>query len=298
MNTASLFFTGTAMLLVSIGFHEFAHAWTANYLGDPTARYRGRVTLDPLAHMDLMGTMMILFTTIAGVGIGWGKPVPVIPGNLRNRPLVSLAITAGAGPLSNLVQAGLAAALLQAVYLGFPAMPSGVITVSLVLVILSGIAALLAGGALLYHWYRQRTNLQSAACGDFSWKVVDQATHTPLWENEPLLKQVARVGLGGALLFGFLADPVSLLRNAVYLNIALALFNLIPLGPLDGHKVLRGLFLSIRAQWSIRAANFLDRIEPNSGPILLGLIMIDRFIPILTGPLWGGTRFIAGLLGA
>jgi Zn-dependent protease len=298
MSTLSLFFTGTAMLLVSIGVHEFAHAWTANYLGDSTARYKGRVTLDPLAHLDPIGTMMILFTAITGVGIGWGKPVPVIPGNLRNRPLVSLAITASAGPLSNLLQAALAAALLQAVYLGFPAMPTGVITASLVLVVVSGIAALLSGGALLYRWYRQRANLQNSAFGDFTWKVVDPATTTPLWENEALLKQIARAGLGGALLFGFLADPVILLRTAIYMNVALALFNLIPLGPLDGHKVLRGLLLTIRARWSLQVANFLDRIEPNSGLILLGLLMIDRFIPILTGPLWGGTRLIAGLLGA
>ena len=135
MNTLTFFFTGIAMVLVSIGAHEFAHAWTANYLGDPTARYRGRVTLDPIAHLDPFGTMMILFTGIAGVGIGWGKPVPVIPGNLRNRPLVGLAITAGAGPASNLLQAVIAATLLQAVRLGFPSPPAVAVTVSLVLVI-------------------------------------------------------------------------------------------------------------------------------------------------------------------
>ncbi len=298
MSTISLFFTGTAMLLVSIGIHEFAHAWTANYLGDSTARYRGRVTLDPLAHLDPVGTMMILFTAVTGVGIGWGKPVPVIPGNLRNRPLVGLAITAGAGPVSNLIQALLAAALLPAVRLGFPTLPTGAVTLSLVLVIVSGIAALLSGGGLLYRWYQQRTALQSSTYGDFGWKVIDPAARTPLWENEEMLKQGVRIGLGGALLFGFLADPVNLLRSAIFMNIGLALFNLIPLGPLDGHKVLRGLLLSIRAQWSLRVASFLDKIEPNSAFILLGLFMLDSFIPILSVPLWGSTRFIAGLLGA
>ena len=298
MNTLTLFFTGTAMLLVSIGIHEFAHAWTANYLGDPTARFRGRVTLDPLAHIDPIGTMMIMFTAVAGVGIGWGKPVPVIPGNLKNRPLVGLAITAGAGPLSNLGQAAVAAALLQAVRLGFPVLPATAITISQVLIVLSGGAALAAGGALLFRWYRQRATPQGNTYGDFSWKVVDTAARTPVWENEEMLKQVARTGIGGTLLFGFLASPAALLISAVYMNIALALFNLIPLGPLDGHKVLRGLLLNIRAQWTYRAASFLDRIEPNSGMILFGLIMIDRIVPILSGPLWGSTRFIASLLGA
>ena len=242
--------------------------------------------------------MMILFTAIAGVGIGWGKPVPVIPGNLKNRPLVSLAITAGAGPTSNLLQAGVAAALLQVVYAGLPAIPAGVVTISQVLTLLSGIAALAAGGLLLYRWYRQRRPAQGAAYGDFTWKVVDPLTRHPVWENEVLLKQLVRAGLGGALLFGFLVNPAGLLRSAVYMNIALALFNLIPLGPLDGSKVLRGILLSLRARWTYQAANLLDRIEPNSSLILLGLIMVDRIIPILSVPLWGGTQFIAGLLGA
>ncbi len=298
MSGISLFFSGVTLLLISIGIHEFAHAWTANYLGDSTARYRGRVTIDPLAHLDPIGTLMILFTAVAGVGIGWGRPVPVVPGNMRMNPLAGLAITSAAGPLSNLGQALVAAALLAAVRLAFPVLPATAVTVSQVVIILAGVVALAAGGLLLYRWYRQRAPLQPRAYGDFSWRVVDPTSPRPLWENEEMLKQLARGGMGSVLLFGFLAAPADLLRIAVYMNVGLALFNLIPLGPLDGSKVLRGLLVSSRARWTYEAASLLDRIEPHSGLILFGLIMIDRFIPILSVPLWGTTSWIAHLLGA
>ena len=60
-------------LLISITIHEFAHAWVADRLGDPTPRYQGRVSLDPRAHLDPLGTISLLL-----VGFGWGKPVPLI----------------------------------------------------------------------------------------------------------------------------------------------------------------------------------------------------------------------------
>lgn len=86
-------------LLVAITIHEFAHAWTADKLGDPTARYQGRVTLDPRAHLDPFGTLALLL-----VGFGWGKPVEYDPYNLKN-PLRDGAIIALAGPASNLILA-------------------------------------------------------------------------------------------------------------------------------------------------------------------------------------------------
>ncbi|MCB9801934.1 MAG: site-2 protease family protein [Pseudomonadales bacterium] len=87
-------------LVISLSIHEFAHAWTADKLGDPTARSQGRVTLNPLAHLDLLGTILIFF-----IGFGWGKPVPFDPYNLK-KPLRDSALIALAGPVSNLLLAG------------------------------------------------------------------------------------------------------------------------------------------------------------------------------------------------
>lgn len=86
-------------LLVAITIHEFSHAFIANELGDPTARLKGRMTLNPLAHLDPIGTLMLLF-----VGFGWGKPVPVDPYNLRE-PKKDSALISLAGPISNLILA-------------------------------------------------------------------------------------------------------------------------------------------------------------------------------------------------
>jgi Zn-dependent protease len=96
-------------LLIAITVHEFSHAFIAFQLGDPTAKYMGRVSLNPIVHLDPLGTVMMLFMAISGVGFGWGKPVPVNPNNLRNGPIVGEAIVSVAGPLSNLLTAAIAA---------------------------------------------------------------------------------------------------------------------------------------------------------------------------------------------
>ncbi|MBU1085459.1 site-2 protease family protein [Patescibacteria group bacterium] len=88
-------------LLVAITIHEFAHAFIADKLGDPTARLQGRVTLNPFKHLDPLGTLMLLF-----IGFGWGKPVPFDPFNLRHQKRDS-ALIALAGPASNLILATL-----------------------------------------------------------------------------------------------------------------------------------------------------------------------------------------------
>jgi len=88
-------------LLVALTFHEFSHALLADRLGDDTARRMGRVSLNPLAHLDRTGTIMILL-----IGFGWGKPVPVNPYRLRGDPRSGMAMVAAAGPLSNLIMAG------------------------------------------------------------------------------------------------------------------------------------------------------------------------------------------------
>ena len=102
------------VLLLSLTIHEAAHAWTANTLGDPTARVLGRVSLNPLVHIDLIGT--IVLPVLAAVShipiIGWAKPVPVNARNLRH-PRRDFVLVAAAGPISNLLQALAAAILLR-----------------------------------------------------------------------------------------------------------------------------------------------------------------------------------------
>src|SRR3989344_4785860 len=86
-------------LLIAITVHEFAHAFSADRLGDPTPRLQGRLTLNPLAHLDPLGTIMLFL-----VRFGWGKPVQFDPFNLRN-PRRDAAIISLAGPLANVVLA-------------------------------------------------------------------------------------------------------------------------------------------------------------------------------------------------
>jgi Zn-dependent protease len=93
-----------AVLIVSITIHEFAHAITADKLGDPTPRRQGRISLLPPDHLDPLGTVMMVLSSIAGMGIGWGKPVQTNPGNFRN-PRKDQGIVAIAGPVSNIIQA-------------------------------------------------------------------------------------------------------------------------------------------------------------------------------------------------
>ena len=95
------------VLIASLTFHEAAHAWTANKLGDPTARMLGRLSLNPAVHIDVIGTIVFpLLAMVTGIPvIGWAKPVPVDMRHLRH-PRRDFAIIAAAGPISNLLLAG------------------------------------------------------------------------------------------------------------------------------------------------------------------------------------------------
>ncbi len=150
-------------LVISIDLHEFGHAWSAVELGDDTPRLQGRLTLNPLAHLDPIGSVtMLLF------GLGWGKPVIVAPWNFRN-PRRGMMLTAAAGPFMNLLQALVA--------------------------------------AIPYRLH-----------------LVDL-----LYTQPGIVGSVVGPGLDV-----FLSVFISI-------NIGLMLFNLIPVGPLDGANILRGL---------------------------------------------------------
>jgi Zn-dependent protease len=100
-------------IFLAIGIHEYCHAKFADLAGDPTPRYFGRVTLNLTKHFELMGTIMIIVTSIAGVGIGWGKPVPMDPSKMRN-PKWDHFVAVAAGPASNFIQACIFALMIRA----------------------------------------------------------------------------------------------------------------------------------------------------------------------------------------
>lgn len=99
------------LLLGALTIHEFAHAITAYKLGDGTPKMQGRVTLNPLAHLDPIGTVLLIVTVITGFGFGWGKPVTFNPANLKN-PKRDIGLVAIAGPLSNILLSAIAIILI------------------------------------------------------------------------------------------------------------------------------------------------------------------------------------------
>jgi Zn-dependent protease len=184
-------------LVIAITVHECAHAWMADQLGDPTARYMGRVSLNPLVHLDPMGSVMILVTSLLGTGIGWGKPTPVNPTRLRYGSRVGNAIVSLAGPVSNLI-VGLALGLL----------------------------------------------LRVALLGN-----------VPYWLNLVLFALVST-------------------------NVVIAMFNLIPIPPLDGFAVLLGLISLIPGRWAWNLYQWLSGLQRYGAFLLLGLIILSQFVGI------------------
>lgn len=195
------------VLLFAITIHEAAHGWAALKMGDPTAYSLGRVTLNPLAHIDPIGTVLLplILVVVGAPPFGWAKPVPVNPLNLRNPRRDNLWVSA-AGPFSNLTVAAVAMV--------------GIVFLKILSPNVSHFlkAFLLGRGALPRGFY-------------------------------PL------EGLALILFFG------------VLVNTYLAVFNLIPVPPLDGSGVLMGLL-------SEEAAAKYDRIRPFGFLIVIGLIYL------------------------
>jgi Zn-dependent protease len=195
-------FIAFAVLLFSLTFHEMAHAWTADRLGDPTARLLGRVSFNPLVHADLIGTVVFPLLAIAGGVpiIGWAKPVPVVVQRLR-RQRRDYVLVAAAGPASNLVLAVVAAVVLAALPV------------------------------------------------------------SPVVLGEPNVS----------------APFAAILSLAVRLNILLAVFNMLPIPPLDGGNVLSGLLPR-------RFAAALDQVRPYGFLLLYALMFTDGFYYLVVRP--------------
>ena len=205
------------VLLFSLTIHESAHAWTANWLGDPTARSLGRITLNPLVHVDPIGTVLLpLIAFSTGVPIlGWAKPVPVNVANLRN-DRSDFVWVAAAGPISNLVIA-LAGALMM---------------------------------RLLAVW----------------------ATNVDVLGGQPSFLSYDLAGLSGPVIRIF-----QLANLAVQINLLLAVFNMIPIPPLDGGNVLGGML----PMW---LGEPYDRLVRPYGFLLLYALLLTGTLGAIIGP--------------
>lgn len=197
-------------MVLAVTLHEVAHGLVANRLGDPTARLLGRLTLNPLAHVDPFGTIILPLVLIflhAGFLFGYAKPVPIVEGNL-NHPKRDMILVAAAGPLSNLFQAFLYMSILH---------------------------------GLLY----------SAGGGLLPGSLPDLAYH--------LAAAICKMG--------------------IEINVVLFIFNLIPLPPLDGGRVLAGFLPTA-------ASRGYSRIEPYGVLIVMGLIVLDPYVGVMSRFVW------------
>lgn len=193
---------GLSVLVASLSVHEAAHAWAADRLGDPTARLMGRLSLNPVVHIDPIGTLLFPLVAITtGLPlIGWAKPVPVDSRHLKS-PRRDFAIIAAAGPASNLVLAVAAAGIMAA--------------------------------------------LPDVAPGDIAGRAVMSA-------------------------------PLQLLRVAVVLNVLLAVFNMLPVPPLDGGNVLIGVLPPA-------GAHLVEQLRPY-GFLILYALMLTGMLGLIAEP--------------
>ncbi len=214
-------------VLIAITFHEFAHAFAADKLGDDTPRRQGRLNLNPLSHLDPIGSVLLFFA-----GFGWGKPVEINPRNFnRNRSMsASEAIVSFAGPLMNFILA-------------------------IVFTIIAGIVLMVTNSYISFSSYGA----------------------------------ISLVGANQGVLIA-----MQVIIQCITINLGLGIFNLIPLPPLDGSKVLRN-FLPYKAKewmdrnWQILYIVFVVIwITPIAGTIIS---------PIISGSFNIISKFILGLFG-
>jgi Zn-dependent protease len=207
---ASMLISHLFVLLIAFSVHEFAHAWTADRFGDMTPRMNGRLTLNPVAHLDPIGSLLLLVA-----GFGWAKPVPINPYALQRHSSAAVMWVSLAGPISNFLMAMIAAIPF---HLGF------------------------------------------VSVAEAQMDVFTAANH-------------------------FLPTVPQVLWVFVYVNLLLGVFNLIPIYPLDGEKII-GYFLP--PAWQ----RYMDMIRPFSPIILLVLV----FVGALSWLMLPTIRFLMNLL--
>lgn len=186
-------------ILLALTVHEYAHGYVAWRKGDTTAKNAGRLTFNPISHLDLFGTLMILFGPF-----GWAKPVPVNPYNLDN-PKRDLAYVSVAGPVSNILLAAIIGILL-------------------------------------------------------------------------------RFFAAGGMIYKLPPDFVRFLAVAFQINLGLSFFNLLPIPPLDGSKILLSLLPAEKAQSYLRYVQHAPKIF--LGILLLGYVTGQPYLFMILNPLW------------
>ena len=215
VNTLIVFLLAFPGRILALSVHEYAHGWVANRCGDPTAKMLGRLTLNPLKHLDPLGTIMMLV-----VGFGWAKPVPVNPRNYRNYRRDDLKVSL-AGVTMNLVM--FAAAMLVMFFIAAAALeriPSGALDE--------------IRGTVFRAPYLGQTCVFTLEAGEYYYMPVRSLMQVLPYASDYLIAPV----------FGEIPGYLyQILGYFAMTNLVLCVFNLLPVPPLDGYHVLNDLVL-------------------------------------------------------